>query len=64
MTIEPAVLAVPLIRPRIDESKSVPYHCPQCFGTDNFYGILRFEGAAVSRCPNHGEGIVSLVPSR
>lgn len=50
-------------RPRVDESKSVPYHCRLCFGTENFYGILRFEGAAVPRCPNH-EGPVDLVPSK
>jgi len=60
---EPAPLAVPLVRPRIDESKSVPYHCPVCFGTENFYGILRFEGAPIPRCPNHEEPI-ALVPAR
>jgi hypothetical protein len=51
-----------LTRPRIDESKSVPYHCPVCFGTENFYGILRFEGAPIPRCPNHEEPI-ALVPA-
>jgi hypothetical protein len=54
-------LAAP--RPRIDESKSTPYHCAVCAPTENFYGILRFEGAPVPRCPNH-ETPIDLVPAR
>lgn len=36
---------------------SVPYHCPECYDTDKFYGILRFpediEKGEQIACPNH-----------
>jgi len=64
----PAILAVAAAAAatvRIDASqKSVPYRCPECADTENFYGILRFDGMPTPVCPNHGEEIVELVPSR
>ncbi|MEO7332542.1 MAG: hypothetical protein ABIZ71_01225 [Gemmatimonadales bacterium] len=60
----PAILAVAAAAAqRVDESRSVPYHCARCFGTENFYGILRFDGAPVPTCPNHDTAL-ELVPAR
>jgi hypothetical protein len=43
---------------------STPYHCPKCLNTEEFYGILVFEGDDTDPiCPNHGDIVVQLVPA-
>lgn len=52
-----------------DEKKAAPYVCPECRGTENYYGILRFPDQAAPTCPNHKtdtgeERLVELEPAQ
>ena len=53
----------------MSSEKTVPMVCPECRGTEDYYGILSFPGQETPPCPNHktpdGEPRpVKLVPAK